>query len=227
MSATIGNFYERVSRAIRRGNKYDDDIPGYAADAVRELENIENWKYMFLAARGTLLEGTSTYELGRLKSIRYIHLVNRDTSGSLPYSETYTPLRKVERTVMTSRAGGGRPGAFWIHDVTAGQTIVAFDATADQDYIFDIGEYVYSVTPLTNSLEWLTMAEELLIARTIRKMQPILRDDKLVSRWQQIEDSTMPALLERELVSEYDGVDNVVVPFTEEMDELRATSSEF
>jgi hypothetical protein len=222
MSATIGNFYDRVSRAIRRGNVYDDDIPGYAADAVRELENIENWKYMWREARGTLVEGDAHFEIEDLKSIRYIVLVFTSSNG-----ETYTPLRKVKREQVISRANPGRPGAWWTQTIDGSTTTLAFDAFADQDYSIGVGEFKYSANPLVDSLAWLTIGEDLLIARTIRKMQPILRDDKLVSRWREIEDSAMPALLEKELVAEYDGIDNVVVPFAEEMEEELANSIEW
>ncbi len=224
MSATIGDFYQRVSRAIRRANKYDDDIPGYAADAVRELENSSNWKYMWESVNGALgisttvntldLTGVPSADSGLVKSVRYIKLVSN--------AGTRVPLRKTQSENVIEVLNG-RPGAFWMES----KDVVGFDAFPNKAYPYIIGLYRYSARPLIDSLVWLTMSEDLLIARTIRKMQPILRDDKLIARWGEIENSTLPTLLEAEVVSEYDADDDIVTPFALEIEEDLAKTAEF
>jgi len=215
MAATVGDFYERVSRAIRRGTVYDDDIPGYAADAVRELEDMENWKYMSQEpAAAALTIGDNTITLTRCKSVRWLHIIDTNNEE--------IPLTKTARDDVQN-ISSGRPGAFWMIN----RNQIGLDALPDQAYNYKIGYFQYSAIPLVDSLEWLTMAEDLLIARTIRKMQPLLRDDKLVARWKEIEDSRMPSLLESELVSEYDGQVNRMVPFTEEVQEDLLDDTDF
>ena len=210
MSATIGNFYERVSRAIRRGTVYDDDIPGYAADAVRELENLQDWKYMWTRVSTSLtISATDNWVtplLTDVKNVRFIHLVS--------LAGERIPLRKAQEDDLLQVASG-RPGAYWMMD----ENKIGLDAYPDAAYPYVLGYFAYSAWPLVDSLRWLTMAEELLIARTIRKMQPILRDDKLLKRWSEIEASTLPALQEKELVAEHDGEESVMVPFTREVEE--------
>ena len=218
MSATIGDFYQRVSRAIRRGIKYDDDIPGYAGDAVQELENSHDWKYMWEEDSDNLVISTTDNELDlrdigspsspleKVKSVRFLRFV--DDAG------TRVPVRKtVAENVM--EIVSGRPGAFWMKD----KNTLGFDAYPNKTYLYEVGLFRHSARPLGDSLEWLTMAEELLVARTIRKMQPLLRDDKLLQRWGEIENSTFPALLEAEVVSEFDGADDKLNPFTYEIEE--------
>ena len=225
---SIAGFYERVSRAIRRGRVYDEDIPGYAADAVRELEDLQNWKYMEdelvlgLAASSTeittALIGAALGEIAPYKTIKSVrHLAIRDTNND------EIPLRKRRREEIANAISSGRPGAYW----TKSDTQIGLDATTDQTYSFVVIVYRYSGRPLGDSLAWLNIAEDLLIARTIRKMQPILRDDKLVQRWQQIEASKLPALEEALVVQEYDGQVNRVVPFADEVEEFDSIGADF
>jgi hypothetical protein len=222
MSATIGNFYERVSRAIRRGTRYDDDIPGYAADAVRELENNTNWKYMWREDTGNFTISATVNQLDISGLTGYVGVKNVRFIDLTSDADEFIELVKTRRENVI-KISSGRPGAFWM--IT--KNLIGVDAYPDKAYAYSIGWYNYSARPLTNTLEWLTIGEDLLIARTIRKMQPILRDDKLIARWQEIENSTMPALLEAEVVSEYDGHEGGMIPFTAEMAEDRATESEF
>lgn len=214
MSATIGNFYQRVSRAIRRGTVYDDDISGYASDAVRELEDMENWKYMWQQDTGTLTVDDTTLTKVRVKSIRSMKL--KSDSG------TFIPLRKVQYEDVTAQESG-RPGAYWMQT----KDILEFDSVPDKAYNYRLGYFQYSPTPLVDALAWLTIGEDLLIARTIRKMQPLLRDDKILARWANIEAVKLPALQESDLVSEIDGEDNTVVPFARELEELDVDAAEF
>ncbi len=226
MSATIGNFYERVSRAIRRGTVYDDDIPGYAADAVRELENQNDWLFMELQFQVVLTEGqVSSIPITRLKNLRMLQLLSRDSAGNA----LFHPLRKTRRENVTGSAISGRPGAWWFNnfDPVTDITTIQFDAIPDQEYTLRGVEYKYSERPLLDSLAWLRIAEDLLIARTIRKMQPLLRDDALIARWQEVENSVMPALLEAELVHVYDASDNQPTPFALELEEDALSSAEF
>jgi len=219
MSATVGDFIQRVSRAIRRGTKYDEDIPGYAADAVRELEDMENWKYMWKEFSNNMVTSTTNNHLllnpsseePELKNVRFLKIIS-DAGDEIP-------LRKTQRENVLSITSG-RPGAFWMA-VPGTSTVnrIAMDAYPNNTYAFKAGVFQYSERPLVNSCAWFTLAEDLLIARTIRKMQPLLRDDKLVQRWAAIEDSRMPALQEAQLVLDYDGADDKMTPFTYEVEE--------
>ena len=221
MSATIGDFYQRVSRAIRRRTLYDDDIPGYAADAVRELENSHNWKYMLREYSWVLNSSTTNNTINLLisnlggggggvyppvKSVRYMSFVS-DNGERIP-------VKKTQRENVTQIASG-RPGAFWMID----KDTIGLDAYPNQTYSYEIGLFRHSARPLVDNLDWLTIGEDLLIARTIRKMQPILRDDNLIKRCSEIENSTLPALLEAEVVSEHDAEDSQMTPFTYEIEE--------
>lgn len=226
MSATIGNFYQRVSRAIRRGTKYDDDIPGYAADAVQELENSHNWKYMWEESSDNLVISTTDNTLdlrdigsppsplNKVKSVRFFRFVD-DAGSRVPVRKTLA--ENVQEIVS------GRPGAFWMRS----KDVIAFDAYPNKAYLYEVGLFRYSTRPLVDSQPWLTLGEELLVARTIRKMQPILRDDKLIQRWGEIENSTLPALLEAEVVSEDDAGDSQMTPFAYEIEEDLAKSAVF
>lgn len=224
MSATIGDFYQRVSRAIKRSTLFDDDISGYAADAVRELENNYNWKYMWTEKNDGLLSISATVNqldisIGDssfvgIKDVRYLQL--KSDAGNL------IPVRKTQREKVISIVSG-RPGAFWM--IT--KDLIGLDAFPDKAYPYQIGYFAYSERPLIDSCAWLTIAEDLLIARTIRKMQPLLRDDKLIARWSETENSVFPALLEAEVVSEHDAEDTQMVPFTLEVEEDAAEAAIF
>ena len=218
MSATIGDFYQRVSRAIHRNTIYDEDIPGYAADAVRELENFQDWKYMRTEVEDNLVVSATVNELKPVltlvKNVRFINLISN--------AGRRIPLRKTQADNVISIVSG-RPGAFWMKD----KDTVKLDAFPDFAYPYEMVYFKYSARPLVNSLAWLTIAEDLLIAKTILKMGPILRNDKLAQRWAQVVSNTLPALLEAEVVSDYDGEDSIMIPFTQEVEEDAGQSAVF
>jgi len=218
MSSTIGNFYQRVSRAIRRGTVFDADIPGYAADAVRELENEHDWKHMRVEMTDNLVVSTTVNEIRPeitlVKNVRFIKIIT--AGGDL------IPLRKTQMDNVISITNG-RPGAYWMKD----QNTIGLDAYPNFAYEYGMVYFKYSARPLVDALSWLTIAEDVLLARTILKMQPLLKNDKLIQRWGLIESRAMPALLEAQVVSDYDGEDSLMIPFTMEMEEDMAERATF
>jgi hypothetical protein len=211
VSSTIDNFYQRVSRAIRRRNIFDADIPGYAADAVRELENEHDWRHMKTTVGDQVLVVSATVNeirpvITRVKNVRFIKLIGN--------AGDWVPLRKTQEENVLAITSG-RPGAFWMKDADT----IGLDAYPDFAYPYHMVYFRYSARPLENDLAWLTIAEDVLVARTLLKMQPLLRDEKLIQRWGLIESRAMPALLEAQVVSDYDGEDSQMIPFTMEVEE--------
>jgi hypothetical protein len=218
MSATISEFYQRVSRAIHRGTVFDEDIPGYAADAVRELENENDWRHMKVDVSDVLTVSTTVNEIAPtlvpMKNVRYIRIVTA--------SGTRIPLRKTQPDNVLS-IESGRPGAFWMKD----DETIGLDAYPNYAYPYEMLYFAYSARPLVNALPWLTLAEDVLIARTLLKMQPLLRNDKLIQRWGLVESRAMPALLEAQVVGDYDGEESIMTPYTMEVEEDLAEGAEF
>lgn len=209
---SIDSFYQRISRAIRRGKVYDEDIPGYAEDAVKQLEDSHDWKHMWTETTGAMVVGLNEINLtpvstdAPIRNVRFISVV--DTDGG------EHPLKKTRRENVIG-IEDGRPGAFWMK----AQSLIGLDALPDEAYTYSIGYYRYSAFPLANTLGWLEFGKDVLMAHTIVNMHPVLRDDKLLQRWGKLVDKRVPELLQAQLDHLEDGIENKAVPFADEMAE--------
>lgn len=217
---SIDSFYQSISRAIRRGKVYDEDIPGYVAETVRQLEDMHNLVHMRRDTQSaTLAAGVnfitiSTSLTGNLKSVRHIALI-ADNGDEIPLKKTKKE-NVINRTV-------GRPGAFWMTSLTA----IEFDNTTDKEYTYTMVHYEYSPVPLLNGLSFLENGPDLLRAMTLVNMAPIIRDDKLTQRWGRLVDVRLPQYLEAQIVFEEDGLENQATPFVDALAEDNVRLVEF
>ncbi len=218
MAESLEKFHMEVSRAIRRGNVYDEDIPGFVQEAVQDLEREHDWKAMYKEpVQATLTIGVGTLDLIRMKQLRWIKIIS-DAGHEFP-------LRKIQREQVSQRAAG-RPGGFWtsVYDPTATSTI-KFDNIPDKAYKYEHGFFQFS--EMDDDLFWLRLAPRLVMAEAIMLMAPILRDDKLVPRWSAVRNPIMTRLLETEILVEFDGADGQMVPFTREILEDDLADADF
>jgi len=210
---TLETFHQRVSRAIRRGKVFDGDIPGYAKDAVRSLEDLENWRHMWVEEFSqTLPSGTNTITLERVKSVRYVrfHVSNVNF---------YRYLKKVSADQVAYIGTETAPVGYWMRS----RDVVGLDASPGEALTYDIGYYQYS--EYDDDLPWLDIAESLLAAQTIVEMSPLLRDDKVKARWEAVVASRMVTLSESDLVHEFDGQEQRMIPYADEIDDWLLTGA--
>jgi hypothetical protein len=206
---SIATFQQRVSRAIKRGNVFDKDIPGYAKDAVRTLENIRDWKHMWVEEEVVLTAGTSSRTIARLKNLRYIKEVMDD--GSL------RRILKVSSEQVTGVSTDATPSGYWL----SAQTVVQFDASPGTDITLKYGYYLYS--EYDDNLPWLTVEESILVAQTGLEMVALLKDPKATAAFSGIVSQKLPILEIAELDAEYDGQDNSMIPYADAMDNFITT----
>jgi len=212
MGTTIETFYQRVSRGIKRAKVFDADIPSAVKDAVRTLEDIHNWKHMWvLNSSQTLAQDTNSIALDLVKSVRFVrfHLFN-DLGDFVKFKY----MKKVSIDQVISIDEGPLPLGFWMAD----RNTIHLDAKPSIDTTYDVGYFQYS--EIDDDLPWLEIAEALLIAQTILEMAPLLKDDKTQARWGAQKQEKLAVLQESDLVHEFDGQDMQMVPYSNDMEEF-------
>jgi hypothetical protein len=210
MANSLDLFYERVSRAIHRGKVHNPDIPSAAKDAVRTLEDINNWKHMWvLSASQTLTADTNVITLTDVKSVRFVRFHQFDSQGNF-YKYKY--MIKVSPDQVVSIDEGPLPVGFWMHD----RNVVHLDSKPSEDTTYDVGYYQYS--DMDSDLPWLEIAEALLIAQTMIEMSPLLKDDKNQERWVAQKQEKLAVLEESDMVHEFDGQEQQMIPYADAMD---------
>ena len=207
--ATMRTFHQRVSRAIKRGKVFDKDIPGYAQDAVKTLEDLWNWKHMWVLEKVVLVEGVGIRNIPRLKTVRFI---KRVLDG-----ERLVDLTKISPIQMTTAESPGIPGSYFMGN----QTDVFFNHEASEDITLWYGYWRYS--EYDDDLAFFEREEGFLIAQTILEMSPLIKDDKVAQRFSSIVAAKVEIITDAEIDAEYDGQDQRMIPFADEMDEFGAT----
>jgi hypothetical protein len=213
MPGSLSTFYTRVSRAIKRGNVFDADIPGYATDAVRTLENTYNWKHMWVEDEVSLAAAATTRQIELLKTVTFIQR---------QVGTKWLPLKKVSSNQFLEPGTSADPGGYWLEN----QTTIKFDSAPAADLPLRYGYWVYTnVDEVQDDLAWLDLDEGLLIAATILEMGPLLKDDKVAARYQPILSAKLEILRVAEVEAEFEGQDQRMVPFQDEMEDYLATGS--
>ena len=211
--STLITFHQRVSRAIKRGNNFDGDIPGYAKDAVKTLEDMHDWKHMWTESLSqTLASGTNVVSLTDAKNVRYIRF-HVDRAGIFNY------MKKVSADQILYIDDPGSPAGFYM----SAQNTATLDAKPSQAMTYDVGYYKYS--DYDDDLAWLDIAENLLIAQTVVEMAPLLKDDKTKARFETYAAGRVQALIEAGLTHEYDGQQNEMIPYADDMDDWLLTGA--
>ena len=210
--STLDTFHQRVSRAINRGKVFDGDIPSYARNAVKTLEDINNWKHMWVEDEaGSITVDTNV--ITPSLSVKSVRIVAVTAVDSLPKI-----LKKVSRDQVLFIGTGPVPSAYWMST----QDEIRVDSEPDVALPYSISYYAYST--YDNSLPWLTVSEGLLLAQTILEMSPLFRDDKITQRYVAQKGEKLGVLEESQLVHEFDAQDNQMVPFANEAESyLRST----
>lgn len=207
---SMASFNQRVSRAINRGNVFDSDIPEYARDAVKTLEQLHSWHHMWTEEEVVLALGASTRTINNLKNCRFI---KRKLGNG-----TYIPLKKItsDQLLRIDNDPLLAPGAFWVTGQDALKTI-NFDAIAPVAITL---RYKYAqFSDYDDSLAWFDLSENLLLAQTILEMGPILKDDKLAQRYGPIAEAKVTVLKDAQSEAEFDGQDNSMIPFADDFEE--------
>jgi hypothetical protein len=205
---SIATFEARVSRAIKRGKVYDNDIPAYAKDAVKTLEKGHNWKHMWTEEDVALATGVNYREIDLLKSCQWIKLKTDDG--------VYHPVKKVSPIQLWALEEGS-PGGYWMSDLTT----VQFDRTPNSDLTLRYGYYLYS--EYDDDLPWLNLDEGLLMAQTMLEMAPLLKNPAFVSMYSPIVAAKLELLVTAEVEAEYGGQDQRMQPYADEMEEWVAS----
>lgn len=232
----LDNFYQRVSRAVRRGQVFDEDIPGYARDAQWVLEDEFNWRHMWRLEDHVLLTDAQTLDLTlgtpaaqtrQIKSVQFVRYVS-DTGKWIPIYKIQPDqvlAQVTSTTVLPAQIPNRirRPNGFWPAE---GENIIEFDSSPNQDINLKVGYWRYG-SELSDSSRLLYYAEGLLLAQTILEMQPILRDDKLISRWELRKQEKLGVLHESQIENEWGGDDSKMVPYQEDLEMLLGTDPDY
>ena len=172
---SLADVHTQVSRLINRGSTFDSQIPSFVKQAARFIERNYTLKYMERVTPIFIAEGESEfyYNEGKIKSIEFIRL-------DLDSGE-YIFLKKGDpEDFEISKIG--RPSAYWLEDETSR---LVLDRTADLDYNGTMFAAKFTSWPTDDSkTPWLVEnAEEILIARAVFYMAPLIRNPQL-GAWQ-------------------------------------------
>jgi hypothetical protein len=218
---STADFVTRVSREIKRGTVFDADIPGYAFEACQQLDRLHPWVHLWHEAFGeTLPADTSSIDVpvvndGLVQSVKYIRFT---------FPQEVYPSTSAFRWLYPKKT---RPEALGVNRVISqpshlkwwmiDKDTIGLNGVFLEDQVYDIGFYEETVWDDDNP--WLTIAPGLLRAQTILEMQPLLKDDSLVARYQPIVQRGVAALENSDYLHTYDGMEMVMTPYADEMEE--------
>lgn len=211
MSLTIADFYSRVSRAIKRGTTYDLDIPIYARDAMETLEGKHQWQHSrVLVENQNLPAGETDIDLGvEIKAVRFVRLRADVQQSAAEQQFFYFGKVLLEDLPGILQARRATQFAYAMLNLQTIRLSVAFDKDQSLDILY------YATPAMDDNLPWITKGENILVAQTITEMAPLLRDDKLIRRWQTILDVKLPEMIESDLDHKWDAEGGSMVPFSD------------
>ncbi len=202
----LASFNQRVSRAIKRGNVFDKDIPDYAKDAVKTLEDLRSWKHMWTEEQATLAVAADSRTIERLKNCRFIKRINEDG--------VQVPVKKISPIQIWQQRTNTFPSGFWL----SSQTKVQFDSSHSSLTVELIWGY-YTYSEYNDESPWFDLSENLLLSQTMLEMAPLLKDDKISARYSPIVAAKLATLQNAEIEAEFDGQDQSMIPYADDMDE--------
>jgi hypothetical protein len=134
----LGEFHDRVARALGRGTSLDASIPVWVEEAVQEIENnytfqyMKRWVEISVDADAAQAHIISLYNTP-IKEIASLRYYNSD-------AERWVPIKgpKNEQDRLTRPAGF--PSSFWLNGVNG----VVLDAIPDEDYTIEGNLRVFS-----------------------------------------------------------------------------------
>lgn len=144
----LGQFHDRISAALRRGNSLDGIIPLWTAEAANLIE--QNYTFSWMRRTGTvtlnpLAEQPNVIELpnGRMKSLEYLRPITWSDGVQQSYGE---PLKGVDPGAFTG-ISRGNPVGFYLDGVDR----IVLDAVADQELAYQIRFAEYTDWPVADN----------------------------------------------------------------------------
>lgn len=195
---TVATFNARVSLAIRRGTSLNTQIPGWVAEAVREVEQNYTFSWMRKAATQTLAADTNPARIAfpsNVKSFEWIKVI--DESGSDDGTNYYRELLGVDPGRISGISSGYISG-YWLDGVDW----INFDAVPTEDVDLFLRYNQYSTWPAAyddaTTPAILARAEGVLLAETMIIFALESRDSRMAGDWAQIRQDRMNRLLRSE-----------------------------
>lgn len=188
----LAGVHTEISYAIARGTSYNARIPGYAAAAVRWLENNFDWNYMY---------AKQDFAAADLQSVSSISAsIKKEDENALVLFDTEggeTKLVQISRSDVLSITPDATPVGYWKSAGANGATVFNFDATfpADTTLRAELWGWFYTTYPTDYAQSiWLSLnAWNLIVARAMLSLQGVLRDPSISTLWQPIFDAELRA----------------------------------
>ncbi|MBA4275095.1 MAG: hypothetical protein C0436_05515 [Alphaproteobacteria bacterium] len=183
---TVQNFFNTVRATHARGTSLDALLPSALHNALQYIESNYNLSYMrnlwtFQVSSGASRYTWVTENASSLKTMRALYYY--DNAG------TKKDLRQVPISEITSNTGDMPTGFFIIPKPQADGSIrqeINFDCAwpeAQTLYAFAYNYYGWNKNELDSGVVLINTAEQLVLARMMMQLAPVMRDPQLVQLW--------------------------------------------
>ncbi len=186
----IQDFHTLVRDTAKRQSSLDTVIPHAVRQAARHIERNFTLQYMRRYQQFTLKETEQNiaFPSTRFKQISFMRYFD---DGADP---VYMKLKDPQELGRIETAG---PTNFWLD----GFRFIWFDNIADKDYLIQFGWIEYTNWPTGSGDEpWLLAhAEDVMLAATMIRLAPQMRDPDVQKMYSGIFDLGMKSLIDAEL----------------------------
>jgi hypothetical protein len=164
----LSTCYANIRAEIKRGNNYDDSIVSKVAQAVRMIEDAENWRHMERYAEFTISAAAANPRIisqpAGLKTVEFIRFTNSD--GELTY------LDEVDPRDVTA-VEDGDPEGYW----QDGDQYFWLDNTVEEDREAEISYIAYTTLPADTAtvVPMLTTFQTAIESLTMVLLAPTIR----------------------------------------------------
>jgi hypothetical protein len=179
----LGQFHDRISQAIKRGNSLDGLIPYWVAEAALTIEQNYTFSWMRRVGEVTKLADDPVpnriaFPNNRVKSFEWIRVVTAFEPGS--HHKQYRRLQGVEAHEAWA-ISAGMPEGFWLD----GLEYIYVDAVAGQDMVFQLAYNEYTDWPLSEAAtpSLLARGQNLLFAETMILFSTEQKDERMAQAW--------------------------------------------
>lgn len=212
------DFVARVNREVRRGTKFDADIPTYIFDACQTLDRMHTWVHMWKEVFGeTLAADTPTITVpvtaaGLVQSVKYLRFTWPIADEVAAFRYTYASKSMPQQIRVNRVISQPYAVKYWMID----RDTIGMNGTYGLERVYDIGFYEETVWGDDNP--WLVIDSRLLLAQTLLEMQNLLRDDALIGRNERVVNRRLASLENSDLLHQYDDAALSMDPFADEME---------
>lgn len=187
----LQDFHQLVRDTIKRGSSLDHLIPHATRQAARHIERNFTLQYMrrFQSFTFEQTKQSIAFPSTRFKQVTFIRVIEADGM--------YSPPLKLVDPIQLGMLPTEQPDAFWLDGFKA----IWFNSIADQNYTMQMGWIEYTLWPTGSGDEpWLLAhAEDCMLAATVVRMAPQMRDPIIQQMYSGLFDLSIKSLIDAEM----------------------------